>query len=78
MILLVLLFLLFAGLFGQGNLEYLFPDAQQNSPEDAHDQVSSGTELESVVNAGSPATKDPKPTTTMRDGIKPNHEFADD
>ncbi|MGB3714368.1 MAG: hypothetical protein WA996_08060 [Candidatus Promineifilaceae bacterium] len=77
-ILLVLLFLLFAGLFGQGDPEYLYPSTQQNSPEEAYNQVSSGTELESVVNIGSTATEDPKPTATKPQEIQSAKEIADD
>jgi hypothetical protein len=75
-ILLVLLFLLFAGLLGQGNLEYRYPDTQQYSLEDANYQVSSGTELESIVNAGSPATEDRKPTVTLPNEIKSAQKIA--
>jgi hypothetical protein len=63
-LLLVLLFLLFAGLLGKGVPENLFPSTQQYSPEEVNDQVSSGTELESAMNAGITATEDRKPTAT--------------
>ncbi len=63
-ILLVLLFLLFAGILGKGDQENLYPGTQQYSPEEAYDQVSSGTELESAMNAGMTATEDPKLTAT--------------
>lgn len=67
-ILLALLILLVAGFLGRGNPGFLYPNIQESLPQDIDNQVSSGTELESVVKVRSPAAEELKPTATLSNG----------
>jgi hypothetical protein len=60
-ILLVLLLLIIAGLLNRGDQAYSYPAAQHHSPEEASDQLSSGTEFESAMNTAKSTTENQDP-----------------
>ncbi|HET6446433.1 MAG TPA: hypothetical protein VFI27_17830 [candidate division Zixibacteria bacterium] len=57
-IMVAVLVILVIGLFGQERRDIRYPGTQQVLPEITHDQMSTGTELESTLTAGSASTED--------------------
>jgi len=56
---LAVLVILVIGLFGKERRDIRFPGTQQVLPEITQDQMSTGTELESTLTAGSASTEEP-------------------